>query len=413
MKKLTKVEKAWITYDIANSAFILLATTILPVVFNKVAEKSLNPTQYLAYWGYAVSISTLFTAFLGPILGTIADRKGKMPFFKLFLIVGIPSLFILSFVNNWTIFLILFVLARIGFNGANVFYDSMLVDVSPIENRDVVSSYGFAWGYIGSCIPFIISIAIIIFSSKLKISSKLATNLSFIITGVWWLVFSIPLIKAYKQKYFYEGNTQLNNMVKDTFSELFSTLKDILKNKQVLMFLLAFFFYIDGVSTIINMATAYGQSLGLDANMLILALLMTQFVAFPATLIFARASKTVSTTKLLQICILGYTIITLFAIQLDKIWEFWLLAFAVGLFQGAVQSLSRSHFSKIIPANESGRYFGIYDIFGKGASFFGTMTVAVVTQITGKQQIGIGFLLVFFIVGLILFKYSNDVNKTK
>ena len=200
-------------------------------------------------------------------------------------------------------------------------------------------------------------------------------------------------------------------MVKDTFSELFSTLKDIVKDKQVLIFLLAFFFYIDGVSTIINMATAYGQSLGLDANMLILALLMTQFVAFPATLVFARASKKVATSKLLQICIIGYTVITLFAIQLDKIWEFWLLAFAVGLFQGAVQSLSRSHFSKIIPANESGRYFGIYDIFGKGASFFGTMTVALVSQITGKQQIGIGFLLIFFIVGFILFNYSNTLSE--
>lgn len=411
MKKLTKVEKAWISYDIANSAFILLATTILPVVFNKVAEKSLDPSQYLAYWGYAVSISTLFTAFLGPILGTVADRKGKMPFFKLFLFIGIPALFILSFISNWTVFLIFFVLARIGFNGANVFYDSMLVDVSPVENRDVVSSYGFAWGYIGSCIPFIISIGLIIFSDKIGISVMQATNFSFIITGLWWLIFSLPLIKTYQQKYFYEEESHINNMVKDTFSELFSTLKDIVKDKQVLIFLLAFFFYIDGVSTIINMATAYGQSLGLDANMLILALLMTQFVAFPATLVFARASKKVATSKLLQICIIGYTVITLFAIQLDKIWEFWLLAFAVGLFQGAVQSLSRSHFSKIIPANESGRYFGIYDIFGKGASFFGTMTVALVSQITGKQQIGIGFLLIFFIVGFILFNYSNTLSE--
>lgn len=411
MIKLSKAEKSWILYDVANSAFILLATTILPIVFNGIAEAHLDSATYLAYWGYGVSAATIITAVLGPLLGTISDRKGKMPFFRAFLVLGIVSLLALAFVNHYMSFLILVVLAKTGFNGANVFYDSMLVDVSHHDHRDLVSSYGFAWGYIGSTIPFVISIAIIGLAGKIGISPKIATSLSFLLTALWWGGFSLPILRDYKQRYFYEGDSSLGNMLMDSFAHLAETFREILKNKEVLVFLIAFFFYIDGVSTIINMATAYGTSLGLSTMGLVLALLMTQLVAFPATIVFARASKTVDTFKLLNICILAYTLITLYAVQLDSLAEFWVLAFAVGLFQGGVQSLSRSHFSKIIPQDKSGRYFGIYDIFGKGASFFGTLTVSLISQITGKQNLGITALVVFFVIGLVLFNYSLREEK--
>lgn len=401
MKNLSKIEKFWILYDIANSAFILLATTVIPLVFNAVAGSYLDSTTYLAYWGYAVSLATILTAVLGPILGNLSDSKGKMPFFKAFLALGILGLIALALAKDYRVFLALFVASRLGYNGANIFYDSMLVDVSPMENRDLVSSYGFAWGYIGSVIPFVISIGLILMADTLGIGASTATLLAFALTGAWWFIFSLPLIKSY-------GHVKKINHSPAGFDlgDLARDIKEVFANKAVLIFLIAFFFYIDGVSTIINMATAYGASLGLSQTGLILALLMTQVVAFPATLVFGKLSKKLAPSRLLNICILAYCFIVGLAIMMDKLWQFWLLAFLVGLFQGGIQSLSRSHFSKIIPQDKSGSYFGIYDIFGKGASIFGTLSVSFLSQVTGNQKLGISILILFFVLGLGVYNYS-------
>ncbi|WP_039856540.1 MFS transporter [Peptoniphilus sp. oral taxon 386] len=409
MKKLTPLEKKWIFYDVGNSAFILLSTTMIPIVFNNLAEKFLDAATYLAYWGYGITISTIVVAILGPVLGAIADNKGrKNLLFSIFVMFGVISLSLMPFSKNYMLFLVLYVITKIGYNGSLIFYDSMLPDVTTDENMDKVSSYGFAWGYIGSCVPFIISIAIIFGKDKLHLSMSNAIIISFLLNAVWWLAFSLPLIKSYKQVHFLDTGVV---GIKEVYSRLLFTLKEIFVDKKVFLFLLSFLFYIDGVYTIINMATAYGKSLGLSSNGLILALLVTQLVAFPCAIWFAHISKKYSTDKLLKICIIAYGLIALYAIQLDQLYEFWILAVAVGMFQGAIQALSRSYYVRIIPAERSGEYFGIYDICGKGASVFGTLLISIVSQITGQQNKAISLLLILFVIGYFIFDKASKVKQ--
>lgn len=407
--KLTKLEKFWILYDVGNSAFVLLTATIVPIYFNHLASMAnISEVDYLAYWGYATSLTTLIVAVIGPILGTIVDTKGfKKPIFALSMIIGVLGLACLSIPKNWLIFLVVLVIAKIGYNTSLIFYDSMLNDVTTNERIDVVSSNGYAWGYIGSCIPFIIGLVFVLFYENIGMSFNLAMTIAFLINAVWWLVMTLPLLKNYKQIYCVE---RPKNPIKESFKRLFDTLKDIKNEKKVFLFLIAFFFYIDGVHTIIDMATAYGSALGLDSTGLLLALLVTQIVAFPCAIIFAALTKKHATHKLINVCIIAYTGIALFAVQLDKQWEFWLLAVCVGMFQGAVQALSRSHFSKIIPPEKSGEYFGLFDICGKGAAFLGTSLVSGVAQLTGKMNYGVAIISVLFVIGYFIFNKSVEIE---
>lgn len=408
--KFTKQEKNWIMYDVANSAYVLLATTIIPILFSSIASGSLSKSDYLAYWGYAVTIATIVIAILSPILGAISDSKGKRkPMFMIFLFIGIIGCFLQPFAASWLLFLIIFIITKIGFNGSLVFYDSMLTDVTTDDRMDEVSSHGYAWGYIGSCVPFIISILLVTKGEALLgISMKTIMILVFLITGLWWLIFTLPLLKTYEQKYYVENRSTNAKIV---FKRLYKTLKEISSNRKIKHFLLAFFFYIDGVYTIINMATAYGESLGLDSSGLILALLATQIVAFPCAIIFGRISKKFKTETLIKITIIAYGLITVFATQLKNLTQFWILAILVGMFQGAIQALSRSYFAKIIPPEKSGEYFGIFDIFGKGASIFGTFLIAVVTDITGKQNIALMTLVILFVIGYITFSKCEKITE--
>lgn len=408
--KLTKLEKHWILYDIANSAYILLATTIIPVLFNSIASsQNLSDDQYLAYWGYAITAATLIVALLSPILGTISDGKGrKKPLFTIFLTIGVLGTFIQPFIGSWLWFLIVLVITKVGFNGSIVFYDSMLTDITTPERMDDVSSQGYAWGYIGSCIPFIISIGLIMFGPKIGLAMNTIMIIVFAITAVWWGVLSLPLLKNYEQKHYVEA---IKNPFTGSFKKLKATLADIAKHKKIKYFLLSFFFYIDGVYTIISMATAYGASLGLDSNGLILALLVTQIVAFPCAIFFGKIAKKFKTESLLKINIIAYALIACYGVFLEKLYQFWILAVAVGGFQGAIQALSRSYYAKIIPPEKSGEYFGIFDIFGKGASITGTLLVSVITSITGKQNIAIMALVILFILGYIFFSLAAKTSK--
>ena len=401
-KKLTKIEKYWILYDVGNSAFVMLVATLIPIYFNYLAEsEGISKVDYLAYWGYAASVATVIVALIGPVLGTIADTKGfKKPLFLATVLLGVAGCSVLSFPTNWLLFLAVFVLAKVGYNASLIFYDSMLVDVTEPEKMDAVSSHGYAWGYIGSCIPFVASLILVLMHEKIGISMGMAMTLAFLLNAVWWLLATVPLLRNYEQSHYID---MPKHPVKDSFSRLFATLKDIKSQKHIFLYLLAFFFFIDGVYTIIDMATAYGSALGLDSQGLLLALLLTQLVAFPCALFFARLSKQYETALLLKICILAYLGISLFAVQLDKQWEFWMLAVLVGMFQGAIQALSRSYFARIIPADKSGEYFGIYDICGKGASFLGTTLVGLVAQITNIANAGVGVLAVMFAIGFLLF----------
>ncbi|MCI6091526.1 MFS transporter [bacterium] len=408
--KLTKLEKCWILYDVGNSAFIMLVSTIIPIYFNFLAGNAgISEVDYLAYWGYAASVATVMVAIIGPILGTLADtRNFKKPLFTISMMVGVLGCAALSFPKSWVLFLAVFVIAKVGYNASLIFYDSMLVDITTEEKMDSVSSHGYAWGYIGSCIPFVISLVFVLMYDKIGISMTTAMMLAFFLNALWWLVVTIPLLKNYHQTNYVELP---DHPIKNSFKRLAVTLRDIKKHKNIFLYLLSFFFFIDGVYTIIEMATAYGSALGLDSQGLLLALLVTQLVAFPCALIFSVLSKKFDTDFLIKICIAAYTGIALFAIQLDKQWEFWLLAVLVGMFQGAIQALSRSYFAKIIPAEKSGEYFGIYDICGKGASFMGTTLVGLVAQITNVANAGVAIISVMFIIGYVLFCKAAKLNK--
>ncbi|MBQ7916129.1 MAG: MFS transporter [Firmicutes bacterium] len=408
--KLTKLEKYWILYDVGNSAFIMLVSTIIPIYFNHLASSAgISEVDYLAYWGYAASVATIIVALIGPILGSIADTKNyKKPLFTLSMMVGVLGCAALSLPTSWILFLAVFVIAKVGYNASLIFYDSMLVDITDSERMDTVSSHGYAWGYIGSCIPFVISLVFVLMYDSFGLTMSGAMTIAFLLNALWWALVTLPLLKNYKQTNFAELP---KHPVRSSFKRLANTLRDIKGQKNIFLYLLSFFFFIDGVYTIIEMATAYGSALGLDSSGLLIALLVTQLVAFPCALIFSKFSKKYETDKLIKICIIAYTCIALFAIQLDQQWEFWFLAVLVGMFQGAIQALSRSYFAKIIPAEKSGEYFGIYDICGKGASFMGTMLVGAVAQITNVTNAGVAAISVLFVIGFILFCKAAKLNR--
>ena len=408
--KLTSLEKKWVLYDVGNSAFTMMVSTIFPIYFNSLAESAgISDVNYLAYWGYATSICTLIVALLGPTLGAVADTKNfKKIVFSVAMGVGVFGCILLGFLSSWLWFLGIFVLAKTGYSASLIFYDAMLTDVTEPDRMDSVSSHGYAWGYIGSCIPFVICLGIVLGGPSLGLDMQLCMILAFIITALWWLMSSVPLLKSYKQKYYSETGA---HVVRDSFKRLGKTFVELAKEKHIFVFLLAFFFYIDGVYTVIDMATAYGQALGLDSTGLLLALLVTQIVAFPSVLIFSRLVKKIRPETIITICIAAYFCIAVYAYWLDTQFDFWLLAILVGMFQGTIQALSRSYFAKIIPAEKSGEFFGIYDICGKGASVIGTALVSFLSQATGSINIGVSALSVMFLIGLALFRYSAKLNR--
>lgn len=403
---MTREEKNWVLYDVGNSAFVLLVATIMPIYFNYLAENAgLSAADYLAYWGYATSAATLIVALLGPVFGTLADTEGlKKPIFTTTMLIGGIGCLALGFSRQWFLFLLIYIIAKIGFSGSLIFYDSMLGDITTEDRVDNVSSQGYAWGYIGSCVPFVVCLGVVLGAGKIGISTELAMMISFVIVAVWWIGASIPLLKSYQQKHYVERQPKA---VQNSFKRLDATLKNIRNEKKIFLFLVAFFFYIDGVYTIIDMATAYGTALGLDSTGLLLALLVTQLVAFPFAIIFGRLSKCYDVRTLITTCIAAYFGIAVFAIFLKAQWQFWIMAILVGMFQGGIQALSRSYFTKIIPAEKSGEYFGLMDICGKGASFLGTTVISLIAQFTGKVNIGVGAISLFFVLGMIVFKMAT------
>ncbi|MGN0276229.1 MAG: MFS transporter [Hominisplanchenecus sp.] len=409
--KLTRQEKAWILYDVGNSAFVLMVATIVPIYFNYLAGLSnISQVDYLAYWGYAASAATLIVAMIGPVFGTLADtRNFKKPIFIVSIAVGAIGCAVLGLIQSWFAFLAVFVIAKVGYSSSLVFYDSMLTDISDEERLDAVSAQGYAWGYIGSCIPFVVSLVFVLGAEQFGFTMNRAMMIAFLITAAWWVIMSLPLLNNYHQKHYVEVNGQV---FKRSFGRLFDTLKNIKKEKKVFLFLVAFFFYIDGVYTIIEMATAYGQALGLDSTGLLGALLLTQIVAFPCSILFGRLAHKYHPEKLITICIMAYSGIAVFGLFLNTQWQFWVLAVCVGMFQGGIQALSRSYFARIIPAEKSGEYFGILDICGKGASFLGTTLVGAVSQITGSVNVGVGALILLFLAGLIVFGMAARIPLT-
>ncbi len=421
--KLTPLEKSWILYDIGNSAFILMVSTLIPIFFNSLASAAgVNEDLYLSYWGYAGSLATILVAVIGPICGTLADRRFKKLIFALCLAVGVVGCAALGLVSNWLVFLGLFVLARVGYSSSIIFYDSMLTEVTEDSRMDTISSMGYAYGYIGSVIPFVVCLLLVLMPDTFGLTMGTAMVIVFLLIALWWLGCTLPLLKHYQQTAFV---TAEKSAVKDTFRQLARTLRDVRKEKHIFLYLLSFFFFIDGVYTIIDMATAYGAALGLDSTGLLLALLVTQIVAFPCAILFGRLSAKHDAGKLIKICIIAYTCINIFGIFLVSQWQFWVLAVCVGMFQGGIQALSRSYLGKIIPAERSGEFYGLMDIFGKGASFVGLTMVSLVSQMTAgmsvkvfgiqlqNENIAVASLLVLFVIGYILFSKADQLNKER
>ena len=421
--KLTSLEKSWILYDIGNSAFILMVSTLIPIYFNSLAESAgVNEDMYLSYWGYAGSIATVLVAIIGPICGALSDRNFKKPIFLLTVALGALGCAALGFAPGWIAFLVIFVLARVGYSSSIVFYDSMLPEITEEKRMDSISSMGYAFGYIGSVIPFVVCLVLVLMYDSFGLTQGTAMVIAFLITAIWWICCTLPLMKHYRQTAFVAAG---KNPLGETFRQLGRTLRDARKEKHIFLYLLSFFFFIDGVYTIIDMATAYGAALGLDTTGLLLALLWTQIVAFPCSIIFGRLSAKHDTGKLIKICIIAYTGINIFGIFLVTQWQFWVLATCVGMFQGGIQALSRSYLGKIIPAERSGEFYGLMDIFGKGASFVGLTLVSFVSQITAgmtvnvfgitlqNENIAVASLIVLFITGYILFSKADALNKQR
>ena len=421
--QLTALEKGWILYDVGNSAFILMVSTLIPIFFNALAESAgIHEDLYLSYWGYAGSIATVLVAIIGPVCGAIADRNNKRTIFFISLLVGVAACALLGAMNGWIAFLAMFILARVGYSASIVFYDSMLPEISSEDRMDKISSLGYAYGYIGSVIPFIVCLVLVLMCDSFGLTTGSAMTIAFVLVSVWWVGCSLPLLKNYRQTAFLAPTQAL---VKDAFRQLWGTLKAARQEKHIFLYLLSFFFFIDGVYTIIDMATAYGAALGLDTTGLLLALLWTQFVAFPCSIIFGRLSAKHDTGLLIKVCIVAYTGITVFGIFLVSQWQFWVLATLVGMFQGGVQALSRSYLGKIIPAERSGEFYGLMDIFGKGASFVGLAMVSLVSQLTAgitvdvfgitlqNENLAVGSLIILFIIGYLLFCKADQLNKAR
>ena len=398
LRSLSKRERSWVLYDVGNSAYVMLAATLIPIYFSAIAEPG---SSAVVAWGYATTVASLALALLMPFLGSLADLKGnKKKFLAGTIGTGAVSLAVMGVPGNAMVFLAIYVFSSVMLNASLVFYDAFLIDATEQDRYDEVSSQGYAWGYIGSCIPFIVCLVIVLFGSGFGIGQLDGIRISFVITAAWWLVFSVPVLRDVHQTHF---KAREEHLFRYTLKGLVGTCKKIARDKRLLMYMLAFFFYIDGVHTIITMSTSYGTDLGIDSTQLVLALLVTQFVAFPSAIAYGRLAGRFGTKRMLLIAVFAYFCITLFAaFFLRSAAEFWVLAVCVGLFQGGIQALSRSEFGKLIPKENANEYYGFFDIFGKYATIMGTLLVSVFTQLTGSSSYGVLSVAVLFIVGFVL-----------
>lgn len=418
-KDLAPQEFAWVLYDVGNSAFTMLACSLIPIWFKALAigtnPGQITSDQATAYWALATAIVTIIVAIIGPICGALADHKDtKKIFFTTAVAAGVIGCVINGFASSWVIFIVIYVLAKIAYQASLTFYDSMLNDVTSEDRLDKVSSYGYAWGYIGSCIPFLVALICYVITPGAGmglniLSDTIGRAIGFAVTAIWWLIVTLPLLKNYKQVNYVEDT---KGSIGKAFAHIGNTLKKIAtQDKKVLFFLIAFFLYIDGVGTIIDNCINIGTDLGLNTVGQVVFLLLTQVVAFAGSLVFAKLSNKYDTVTLISVCIFGYTCVCLYALTLHQLYQFAIMAFGVGCFQGSIQSLSRSYYSKIIPEESSGEYFGIYDIFAKGASFLGSAVITWVKLAGGTINIAVGMLAIFFILGFVFLKISSKAAK--
>ncbi|MDR1232364.1 MAG: MFS transporter [Spirochaetaceae bacterium] len=411
---LTVREKSWIMYDWANSVYAtIMMAAIFPVYFTGLVNRTGAAGD--AWWSAGTAIAMVITAVLSPIAGAIADYAGyKKKLFVFFLALGAGATLLCAAFGTWQLMLVCTILSRIGFSASVMLYDSFLPDVTTPERMDRVSGLGFAFGYIGgSTIPFVASIALIQFGPRIGVNGDAAVKIALLLTALWWLAFSIPFLKNVTQ--IHSVAKPEREIVKKTFSAIAAAAVKIFRHKPLFFFIIAYFFYIDGVGTIINMSTSYGETLGINTVGMITALLVTQLIAFPCAILFARLSGRFGSLRMLfcAVCvylgisgvgfIMGFGLETTLFDKNTALVLFWVLAVLVGMVQGGIQAVSRSHFAKLVPPENAGEFFGFFDIFGKFASVMGPTLYAVVKTVTGRSSFAILSITLLFIIALAVF----------
>ncbi|MBN2642471.1 MAG: MFS transporter [Victivallales bacterium] len=412
-RKLSRAEIGWILYDVANSAYaLIIITTIMPIYYAGYVIHDMPAGTATSDWGFANSAASLLVAFMAPLLGAVADvKQSKKIFLGGFILLGVVSTAMLCLTGPGMRFeaMLLFGLSLIAFAGGNIFYDSLLVDVTTKRRMNWLSGAGYAWGYIGGAAPFVICIVLF---ALMKDSGTLVMKISFIITALWWGVFSIPVLRLARQKFRAESE---NRSVADALKNLMNTFRKIKQHRQVVIFLLAYFLYIDGVDTIIRMAIPYSKDIGLEDSMLMFTVLGLQVVAFPFALLYSYLSKRLGAKRLIFVAILVYIVVTFLAFLMPSIedmtlktWVFFLLAFLIASSQGGVQALSRSYYGKIIPRKQSAEFFGFYNIFGKFAAIMGPAMIAVADRVFGHVKYGMLSLVFLFIAGGLILIFVKE-----
>ena len=402
---------AWTMYDWANSAFATtIMAAVLPVYYESVAGSTLPGNLATVYWAYTSSISLLIVAILGPMLGAIADFSGsKKRFLQIFMLIGVTGTALLYFVRtgDWLMASLLFIVGEFGFAGSMVFYDSLLPHIARPEEIDQVSSKGYAMGYLGGGLLLAINLAMIMLAPKEL--TGLMTRLSFLTVAVWWFVFTIPLMRTVTEppRRVLKGEVG-GNPILVSFTRLGHTFRDIRRYRDLFIFLIAFWFYNDGIGTIIKMATIYGAEIGIGQTSLIGTLLLVQFVGIPFTFLFGWLAKKIGTKKSIYLSLMIYTVIAIMGYFLSQEWQFWALGIAVATVQGGSQALSRSLFSRMAPKSKSAEFFGFFSVSEKFAGIIGPFLFGLVGQMMGNSRLAIVSLIVFFAGGAILLSRVNE-----
>lgn len=395
MGKFNKKEWSWILYDCANSAYSMAVTALFPLYF------SMFKIGRGMELGYFNSLSSIIIAIISPVLGTIADYRGyKKKFFLSFLMLGIVATGTMAIIplGVWQMLVLLYIFSAIGFSGANIFYDAFLVDVTTEERMDGVSTSGFAFGYITSVLPGLLSLFIIF---SMGMDRLIGYQIGFLITSIWWGLLSIPIIKNVNQVY---GVEKEPNPVINSFKRLFRTIKNIREHKIVFTFLIGYFLYIDGVDTIIRMVVPYSREVigaeNLNIFLLLRVLIIVQIVSFPSAIIYGKLSEKYGTRFMIIVGIITYMIVVIFAYLITSVLHVLILGLLIASAQGGIQALSRSYFAKIIPKENSNEFFGFYNIFGKFAAVFGPLIMALIADITQIPRYSILGILPLFLSGL-------------
>jgi UMF1 family MFS transporter len=419
-------------YDWANSAF---ATTVMagffPIFFKQYWSYGADVNVSTAQLGFGNSIASLLVAMMAPILGAIADKgSAKKKFLIFFAYLGVLMTAALFLVprGQWAWAIFIYAMGIIGFAGANVFYDALLPGIVGEEKIDYISGLGFAMGYLGGGLLFLVNVLMTLMPQKFGLpDAATAVRYAFVSVAAWWGLFTLFTIFWVPEEKNSAAAGRTENSVAEGFKQFVGTFRKIRHLKMVFLFLLAYWFYIDGVDTIIRMAVDYGLSLGFESNDLIVALLIVQFVGFPAALVFGKLGERWSVRKSIYLAIVFYMGITVWGMMMTQKHEFYVLAVAVGLVQGGIQALSRSYYSRLIPKDQAAEYYGFYNMLGKFAAIIGPALMGIVglivkrmmmppspspEQITAVSQMaarwGIGSILILFIIGAVLFYFVDE-----